>query len=905
MTNIIIGGTGTSSGIQYTFEWQNSANQAVGSGSTLDVSDPDTYTLIVTNTTNGCTATSDVIVLQNTVDPIADAGQNTILTCSDPTIMLDGSNSTGNNITFEWFDELPSSIAQTATVQVSNSGTYTLMVTNGDNGCTAESIVVVSQDNNLPVAIATVDALLTCTTTSVLLDGSTSSSQSGTIIYEWSDFNNQVISTIENASVSTPGMYSLIITDELNGCTATTTVEVLQDINEPTADAGNDGVLTCDISVIQLMGSGSNGNNLAFEWFDDNNISIGMGANVDVISTGIYTLVVTNTDNGCTAVSTVEITPDISIPIADAGTGGTLTCVIDDILLDGGASSSGAGIVYEWFNSAGALVGNNLTLSVSLPGTYTLIVTDVLNDCISQDNVVVLQNIATPAAFIAQIGALNCINQSLVLDGSGSAPFGDLSFEWSASPGNILSGGNTPNPEIDESGTYTLLVTNQVNGCTQEETITIVEDNQEPTVIINSPLQLTCLLTEVQLNAGSSSTNGNFEYTWTSNPAGGISANGNTLNPSVNQPGVFSLNILNLNNGCENNGQVTVVQDIDSPMAIADVADELDCVTDEVTLDGSGSSTGSSFSYQWTGNGILSGGNTLQPVVNVSGNYLLTVTNQDNGCTETTTVFLDENTNMPTGMDIIMSPPPCFGDPGIIEIVEVQGGEEPYLYSVNNGQSFYDFSLFNSLSPGNYDIVVQDAVGCEYGESVFIPETPELTVEIAPELLIILGESGDLQAVPSIPTFLIDSISWSPADGLSCTNCLNPTASPFDLTVYTVTIFNQSGCSASAQILLRVRKDRDVFIPNVFSPNDDGLNDVFMIFAGQGKVKNIEAFKVFDRWGELIYEDYDFQPNDPANSWDGRLRGEPMNPAVFVYWAKVTFIDDKTVLFKGDVTLSR
>ena len=387
--------------------------------------------------------------------------------------------------------------------------------------------------------------------------------------------------------------------------------------------------------------------------------------------------------------------------------------------------------------------------------------------------------------------------------------------------------------------------------------------------------------------------------------AGGISANGNTLNPTVNQPGVYTLSILNLNNGCENSGEILVNQDIVSPLAVAEVPDELDCVTDEVQLDGSGSSTGSEYIYEWTGNGILNGANTLNPLVNVSGNYLLTVTNLNNGCTETTSVFLNENTNVPTGMDILMSPPPCFGDPGVIEILEVQGGQEPYLYSLDNGQTFYDFSFFNFLPPGNYDVVVQDAIGCEYGESIFIPETPELTVSIEPELLITLGESGDLQAIPNISEFLIDSISWSPAEGLSCANCLNPTANPFENTLYTVTITDLNGCTASAQILLRVRKDRDVYIPNVFSPNGDGFNDVFMIFAGEGKVKNIEAFKVFDRWGELVFEDYNFQPNDPANSWDGMLRGEPMNPAVFVYWAKVTFIDDETKLFKGDVTLAK
>ncbi len=111
-------------------------------------------------------------------------------------------------------------------------------------------------------------------------------------------------------------------------------------------------------------------------------------------------------------------------------------------------------------------------------------------------------------------------------------------------------------------------------------------------------------------------------------------------------------------------------------------------------------------------------------------------------------------------------------------------------------------------------------------------------------------------------------------------------------------------CEASDEILVRVKKDRLVYIPNVFSPNEDGQNDIFYIFGGDG-VERIDLFRIYDRWGEVVFSATNFDPNDEDFGWDGKLRGEPMNPAVFVYHATVTFIDGFVIEYTGDITLVR
>ena len=118
----------------------------------------------------------------------------------------------------------------------------------------------------------------------------------------------------------------------------------------------------------------------------------------------------------------------------------------------------------------------------------------ILNGCTNSDDVIVVEDITPPVAFINTGSStdLDCNNSSTVLDGTGSSPANQLSFQWTTNDGNILSGANTPNPEINAEGTYILTVTNLINGCTDTETIFINQDITLPTAIINSPQVLTC-----------------------------------------------------------------------------------------------------------------------------------------------------------------------------------------------------------------------------------------------------------------------------------------------------------------------------------------------------------------------------------------------------------------------------
>ena len=185
-------------------------------------------------------------------------------------------------------------------VNVTEVGTYTLIVTNTNNGCTTSASTSVQPDVNIPTPAVTQSGILTCDVQNVVLDG-TSSTGNNPLTYQWEDAGQLIISTENNISVNTPGVFTLIVTDTNNGCTAEMTVEVLQDIAPPIADAGLGGTLDCNISQVPLNGANSStGNNFTYQWLDENLTEISTAINTTASAIGTYTLVVTNNINGCT-----------------------------------------------------------------------------------------------------------------------------------------------------------------------------------------------------------------------------------------------------------------------------------------------------------------------------------------------------------------------------------------------------------------------------------------------------------------------------------------------------------------------------------------------------------------------------------------------------------------------------
>ncbi len=301
------------------------------------------------------------------------------------------------------------------------------------------------------------------------------------------------------------------------------------------------------------------------------------------------------------------------------------------------------------------------------------------------------------------------------------------------------------------------------------------------------------------------------------------------------------------------------------------------------------------YSYQW------STGSAQATLRNVpAGQYQLTLTDA-NGCTSTPAVpSITLNGPPPIVVSATATDPPCFGQvQGSISIGEVSGGVGPYLYALDN-DPFSSRSLFGGLPVGPYIVRVQDANGCTQQTSVTVNQPQELIVDLGTDLSIKLGEDVQLEALASYP---VEMFSWQ-GDSLSCYDCFNPMARPLSTTTYSVTVTDRNGCKDSDIITVFVDKARDVYFPTAFSPNDDGVNDRFYPFSGSN-VAMVKSFYVFNRWGESMFELFNFQSNNPSYGWDGTHRAQRLNTGVYVYVAEVEFIDGEVVIFKGDVTLIR
>ena len=126
---------------------------------------------------------------------------------------------------------------------------------------------------------------------------------------------------------------------------------------------------------------------------------------------------------------------------------------------------------------------------------------------------------------------------------------------------------------------------------------------------------------------------------------------------------------------------------------------------------------------------------------------------------------------------------------------------------------------------------------------------------------------------------------------------------PFERVNVEITITDSSGCTASDEVSVIVRRPQEVFIPNAIQPGA-APNERLVVFAGSS-VAAVEYMRVYDRWGGYVYEDMNFEPNDFAHGWDGKIKGAEASPGVYVYYVLVRYIDGRTELFTGDVTVLR
>lgn len=198
------------------------------------------------------------------------------------------------------------------------------------------------------------------------------------------------------------------------------------------------------------------------------------------------------------------------------------------------------------------------------------------------------------------------------------------------------------------------------------------------------------------------------------------------------------------------------------------------------------------------------------------------------------------------------------------------------------------------LQTTQYAVVISDQYGCSDTLFQELIVNPLPVINAGTDTAIYYGDVALLHA--GIPTGKY--YTWLPTTGINYPNTPNPTASPQETTMYTVTVIDTNECRNTDSVLVQIRTDIPVFIPSGFTPNGDGRNDVFRL--SNVKFHKLQEFRVYNRWGQEV-----FSTTDPRSGWDGTYKGEPQESGVYNYLIRVSYPDGRVQTFKGDVTLVR
>jgi gliding motility-associated-like protein len=779
----------------------------------------------------------------------------------------------------------PSDCAQangSATVNAANgTGSYTYVWNSGQTSQTATNLsagtysVTVSDANNCSV-VASVAVPNQNSTLAIALMGDTAcggvgqgvafvTPSGGTPPYSilWS--NSQTVDTIQNLA---NGVYSVTVSDALS-CSVSASASVLRfaDIvfNAPTIVAASCNQSNGSATVNPTAGSGG----FTYLWSNGENTSTISG-----LAAGVYDVTVADV-NLCTATSSVTITQDGAPAITNTsqtdvscfgGSDGTAT-----IAAAGGAGS----ISYLWSNGQATATATNLAA-----GAYTVSATD-LNNCpaIFTFTIQQPQQLVFASAVIDSPSCLGGNDGSITVNFIGGT--GTISYVWSNSQvGNAASSLS--------AGIYTVTATD-ANNCTSVRNITLDQPLSLNVNVLASPALCFGEATGSATATGSGGTQP-YTYQWS------VGATTSNFNGQLAQ-GSYSVTISDANS-CTASGSFSIAEP--ALLSLSTASTPVSCANvNDGTVTATPVGGSQPFSFEILGNGIQQS-NTTGFFENLAvATYNLIVTDVNN-CTAQI-----QSSVAPAQIDafnVATDSTTCFGDVyrdgGIIITAQFpQNG--PYYYSLD-GVNYRTKARFDSLGHGSYQVFVKSAKGCEstLAATVFQPE--KLAAVVSPSLIeIALGESSVVNV--SSNSSYTTTYEWSPITGLSCNDCAAPVVSPFTETEYTLLVKDtrdgKKFCTAKAELLVVVGPHGEVLIPNLFSPNSDGINDVFAIYGNN--IREV-SLKIFNRWGEKV-----FDADNIYGGWDGTYKAVEQPSGVYTYTADIVFLNNKKMFKSGTVTLVR
>ena len=817
--------SGTSQGPTITYEWASLDGNFCTPTDILNVEilGDGTYELVVTDQSNGCTDSDNIEV--QLADFLYDAEidlEDIQMDCGDTDTVITASVSPlGGDLTFEWSTFTGEIIgpANELTVTVNAltpHDVFYFTVTNNINLCTdVDSIDVFAPVNCNPECAATALGDLDCNNDTVLLSAFGSSVDTN-ITYLWTALTGSLCGgeTTDTACADAAGIYRLTVYRTYpNGAVFDTSCDVSVEDNSdlPAVEAGPDDDLNCVDETLFLDGNGSAiGSNIIYFWeTQDGSILNGettLTPEIDAI--GTYYLMATDTSTGCASIDSVEIGIDTIIPDVDAGPDQVLTCAVYSVVLDGFTSIINA--EFLWTTNGGNISSDPTMEDVNVggSGTYYLTVTNPVNGCSNVDSTLVDADDDLPKVDVGDNLDFTCADTVFTIQAVVTEPgSGALVYTWSTSDGCFSSPTDILQPTVNCPGTYVLGVEDTVTGCLSEFTLVVNDDTMPPIADAGSTAEINCNNLTLQLDGSNSSIVGQLEYLWTTSD-GNILSGDSTTNPTIDSAGTYQLLVTDTTNQCKDSTTVVITIDANIPPVNAGPDTNLTCSRTELTLDGTGSATGPEFIYEWNGPGVVSNSNTLQPLIDEPGEYVLIVEDTTNFCLVTDTALVGYDTASPDANITSLQNLLVNCD---IPTLTLSGststplGNVSYKWTTGNGKIENNPNNDNvTISQGGtYLLTVTDLInGCEDQETIFVEEDMDAPyVQIMPPDTLTC-DSTSVQLVVLPPTNQpIYTYQWNGPGTII--NDTTPTPKVSEIGVYYVTIIDTTnGCEGDSSLVV-------------------------------------------------------------------------------------------------------
>lgn len=441
----------------------------------------------------------------------------------------------------------------------------------------------------------------------------------------------------------------------------------------------------------------------------------------------------------------------------------------------------------------------------------------------------------------------------------------------------------------------------------------------KPSVTISADATSICAGGSSRFTAAVTNGNTSPQYQWMvdGQPAG---SNAPTYNPATLADGDI-VSCIYSDNGCasanpnsSNSIRITVAPNTSPGISITAAATQL-CSGTPASFTAIPVNGGPAPTYQWLVNGSPAGIPSTNPtyfnsILN-NGDVVSCMIRSNATCTSPATASSNQvsMTVYPTGAATLKvdrtADPICEGSPVVFKAVSSNAGTSPiYQWQVDGKPAGDGGDTYTSTTLVSGDIVsctVTDNQGCT------TPATVILNPGIYPNPVIgkrapLVISKGQAQTLVLPVTGEVATFSWTPSTGLSDPNVATPLFDAMKSTDFTLNVVSPQGCSASGSLSVKVVSR--LAVPGAFSPNGDGLNDVFYVIGGPvGSV--IKDLMVFDRWGSCVFQVHGAPPDSPAYGWDGRIAGQPAPAGAYVYELRMVFADGTQQQLKGTVVLVR